>query len=234
MFIRHIFVAKPLIALAILVCMGTIIALFRLNRQKPQSKNDQFLIGFLGLLTIYEALKILKDSGVVTLAVNSMFEDALELLVAAACLVAAILLRVSRVNHLDVESAVRLARAAPPRLARAEGAVPPKESSTLETLGWAAPRLSDGAFKLLAVLCLRSEVATGRVPVGVVDVQLKLGKTRDELDHNLKELQEAGAVVLRRRGTVMDIEIVQTQRQAPVAPESIAPRPSSLVTEARL
>ncbi len=231
MFIRHIFVTKPLLALAILVCMGTIIALFRLNRQKPQSKSDQFLIGFLGLLTIYEGIKILKDTGVVTLAMNSMFEDALELLVAGACLVAAILLRISRVNHLDVESAMRLARAAPPRSQRPDAT--PKEISTLETLGWAAPRLSDGAFKLLAVLCLRSEAASGRVPVGIVDVQLKLSKTREELDTYLKELQEAGAVVLRRNGATMDIEITQAPPRTPSPSTEPVMSPAALATQPR-
>src|SRR5579862_4736490 len=118
--IRHIFVAKPLIAVAIIVCLGTIIALFKLNRRRSNSRSDQFLIAFLGLMSIYEGLKLLRNAGVVALTMNSVFEDAIELLVAIAFLCAASLLRVSRDDYLEVESAVRLARAAPPRLPHPE------------------------------------------------------------------------------------------------------------------
>jgi hypothetical protein len=232
-FIRYIFVAKPLVAIAVLVCLGTIIALFKLNRTRPQNRSDQFLIGFLGLLTIYEGIKLLKDSGVVQLTVNSVLNDAIELMVATVCLIAAVLLRISRVNHLEVESAMRLARAAPPRVAKPELSVGPKDVSTLEMLAWAVPRLSDGAFKLLTVLALRSEAASGRVPVGVTDVQLKLNKSKEELDVLLKELEAAGAVALTRHGTTLDIEIITPAKRA-VAPEVHAPAPApALVTPSR-
>ena len=62
--IRHIFVFKPLVGIAILVCLGTILTLFKLNRHRPRNRSDQFLIAFLGLLTVYESLKLLKDAGV--------------------------------------------------------------------------------------------------------------------------------------------------------------------------
>src|SRR5258706_539594 len=116
--IRHIFVFKPLVGIAILVCLGTILTLFKLNRHRPRNRSDQFLIAFLGLLTVYESLKLLKDAGVVALATSNALDDAIELLVAGSCLVAAMLLRMSRINHLELESAMRLARAAPPRLPR--------------------------------------------------------------------------------------------------------------------
>ena len=228
-FIRHIFVTKPLVALAILVCMGTIIALFKLNRRKPHSRSDQFLIAFVGLLTVYEGIKILKDSGMVMLTMNSMLSDAIELMVAMTCLLAAIMLQISRVDHLEAESAMRLARAAPPRVARPDVPVD-KTGTTLDTLSWAVPRLSDGAFKLLAVLCLRSDVASGRVPVGVVDVQLKLGKSKEDLDKYLKELQESGVVALNRQGGTLDIEIVSPARRQTT--EQIV-RPAALATESQ-
>jgi hypothetical protein len=230
-FIRHIFLAKPLLALAVLACMGTILALFKLNRRKPLSRSDRFLVAFLGLLTIYEGIKILKDAGVVQLSVNNMLNDAIELLVAMACLSAAILLQMSRVNHLDVESAMRLARAAPPRSAHPDAPMPPKDVSTIDTLMWAIPRLSDGAFKLLAVLCLRSEGSSGRVPVGVTDVQLKLNRSKDELDTLLKELQESGAVALHRKGATLDVEIVMPSRRPSLQEPHM--RTPALATESR-
>ncbi|HVN27372.1 MAG TPA: hypothetical protein VMT64_02740, partial [Candidatus Binataceae bacterium] len=231
-FIRHIFVVKPLVALALLVCMGTIIALFKLNRRKPQSRSDQFLIAFLSALTIYEAIKILREAGVLQVSVNSFLNDAIELLVAGSCLVAAILLQISRQDHLQIESAMRLARAAPPRVARPDLAIAARDIATFEMLAWGLPRLSDGAFKLLAILCLRSDAASGRVPVGVTDVQLKLGKSKEELDTYLKELQETGAVNVTRNGPILDIEIAtQSKRSQPLEP---AVRPAALVTESRL
>jgi len=233
-FIRHIFVVKPMIALALLICLGTIIALFRLNRRRPHNRSDQFLIGFLGLLAIYEGLKLLKDSGIVALGVNSMFDDAIELIVASTCLIAAVMLRMSRINHLEVESAIRLARAAPPRLARPDASVAQKETSILETLAWAVPRLSDGAYKLFVVLCLSWEPGSGRIPVAIADVQLRLGKSKEELDRCLKELQDSGVVALRRYGTTMDVEITGPAPRPPApAPEQIAAT-AKLATEVRL
>lgn len=221
MSIRHIFEFKPLAALAVLMCMATIIALFRLNRQRrSKTRSDQFLIGFLGLLAIYEALKLLKDTGVFVLTTSSMLDDAIELMVASSCLVAAFLLRLSRINHLEQESAMRLARAAPPRSSKPDVAA--KDTTTLETLSWAVPRVSDGAFKLLAVLCIRSEIACGRVPVGVVDAQLKLGKNKEDLDRYLKELEEAGAVTSHRHDGTVDIEIVTAARRSGPPMEQLA------------
>jgi hypothetical protein len=225
-FIRHIFLTKPLVALAILVCMGTILALFKLNRKRPQSRSDKFLIAFVGLLTIYEAGKILKDSGVVVLSMNSFLNDAIELMVAMTCLLAAIMLQISRVDHLEAESAMRLVRAAPPRAARPDLVA----GTTLDTLSWAVPRLSDGAFKLLAVLCLRSDGSTGRVPVGVTDVQLKLGKSKDDVDKYLKELQESGVVALSQQGATLDIEIVSPARRQ--ATDQLT-RPAALATQSQ-
>ena len=229
--IRHIFVVKPLAALAILVCLGTIVTLFRFNRKSPKSRSDRFLVAFLGLLAAYEGLKLLREAGVVALSMNSVFSDAIELLVATSCLVASIMLRVSRVNHLEVESAIRLAHAAPPRLTRPDVALGSKDSATLETLVWAIPRLSDSAFKLFTVLCLRSEAASGRIPVGVVDVQLKLGKSKEDLDRYLKELEDAGAVALHKYGTTMDIEIIAQQAKSTPASQPLAQ--PTLVTDPR-
>jgi hypothetical protein len=186
MLIRQIFLAKPLAALAILVCLATIYALFKLNRRKPQNLSDRFLIGVLGVVAIYEALKLIGESGMLSLSVNGTFRDAFELIVAATCLLSAVLLRISRLDHSDAESAFRLARAAPPR---SPGNLP--ATRELDILRWAVPRVSDGAFKLLAALTLN-----GSIPIS------QLGKSQDELDACLKELQQAGAVVVDRHGAI--------------------------------
>src|SRR5262249_4924943 len=154
-YIRHIFLVKPLMALAVLMCLATLIALFRLNRKRPHARSDQFLIAFIGLLTIYQGLRILKDAGGVTLTLNGMVDGAIEMMVATTSLIAAMMLKLSRINHLEAESAMRLARAAPPRLTRqADAPLGQKDLAMVETLNWAVPRLSDAAFKLFAFLCL--------------------------------------------------------------------------------
>lgn len=223
-----------MVAIAVLICLATLVFLFRLNRRKPQTRTDQFLIAFLGMLSVYEGIRLLKDAGAITIGVSSMFDDAIELLGASACLVAAVLLRFSRANHLEIESAMRLVRAAPPRTPRPDVPITQKDTSTLETLAWAVPKLSDGAFKLLAVLCMRSDLSSsGRVPVGVIDIQLKLGKSKEDLDRYLKELQDAGAVSLERYGSTINIEITgPAARSEPASVDPIS-HSSKLATEAR-
>ena len=232
MFIRNIFLAKPLVAFAVLMCMATMIALFKLNRRKPQSKVDQFLIGFLGVLTIYEALRLIKNSSGLSLAMNTAIDDAIELLVAAACLTAAILLRFSRKNHLDIESAIRLARAAPPRSTHLDVPIGAKEPATLEALNWALPRVSDGAFRLLALLCLRTEARNGRVPLGATDVQIKLGRSREDMEKHLKELQDAGAIDVKRSGDTINLEITGPFQRAASPPEPLV-SDERLISEAQ-
>jgi hypothetical protein len=227
-FIRHIFVADPMVAMAILVCMGAIIALFQLNRTRPHSRSDQFLIAFIAFLTLYEAMRILKNAGVVDLQMSNVLQDAIELLVAMACLIAALMLRISRKNHLDAASAMRLAQAAPPRGARVETS--PKDASSLEILNWAVPRLSDGAFKLLAVLCMSSDSSSGRVPMGAAEVRIKLGKSKEDLENYLRELQGSGVLQLHRSGTTMDLEIVNPlQKLVPATAEALK-NPTALVS----
>jgi hypothetical protein len=219
-YIRNIFVYKPLTAIAVLICLATLIALFKLNRRGPRQKTDKFLIAFLGVLTIYEGLKLLRNSGAVAVTMNAAINDGLELLVAATCLTSAMMLRMSRVNHLNVESAIRLARAAPPRTSRGDLSLAPKDLLTQEMLSWAIPRLSDGAFKLLVILCIRAEASPGRLSMGVSDVQLKLGKSKEETETYLDELQAAGAVAVHRFTGTLEIEIVtQPWRPPPSSSE---------------
>ena len=111
MYLWHLFLIKPFAALSILICMVTIFSLFSLERRRPHHKTDRFLIGFLGLLSVYQGMRILESAGLVTLSANAKLDDAIELMVTVFYLLAALLLRLSSVNRLDAESALRLARA---------------------------------------------------------------------------------------------------------------------------
>jgi len=128
-------------------------------------------------------------------------------------------LRFSTVNHLNDESAMRLARAAPPR-SQLRG---PETERDLGRLAWALPRMSDGAFKLYAFLCLRHD-ANVHSSISLTDVRVHLGKSKDEIDTLLAELESIDAVHVTRDGANASIAVVAQ----PVAP---APKPGPL-TEA--
>jgi hypothetical protein len=222
MFLWHIFLVKPFAAISLVVCLVTIFFLFQLHRKRPEHKADRFLIAFLGLMSVYEGLRILQEAGILNLRANSALDDTIELLIVCCYLIAALVLKLSNVNHMDALSAMRLLGARPPNSTNQNPASPmdyfrDKDASTLETLNWAIPHLSDGAFKLYSLLCLRVDRATGRVPLGVNDVRLALGKTRDDLESYLHELEKAGAVSLRRSGNSVNIEILARDRQSEAA-----------------
>jgi hypothetical protein len=137
-------------------------------------------------------------------------DDAIDLSVAGFYLLATVMLRFSTVNHLDAESAMRLVRAAPPRSQLRN----PEMERDLARLNWALPRVSDGAFKLYAYLCLRQDQSSGRPGLSSSDVRVQLGKSKEELDRYLSELEEAGAVAVTREGPNIGITIVAQPRQS--------------------
>ena len=210
MFLWHVFLIKPLAACSIIVCLATILACFRLERKRPQQKSDRFLIAFLGLLAIYQAMRILESAGVLSMSVNAKLDDAIELMVAMFYLIAAMLLRFSSINRIDAESALRLVRAAPPRQSdgTARDLTVSKNSLALDGLAWALPRLTDGAFKLYAYLYVSADSA-GRAIVLDRDLQLRMKRSQNELEDYCTELEQAGAATIHRDGGLLEVKIGQ-------------------------
>lgn len=211
MYLWRLFLIKPLAACSIVVCLVTIFACFRLERKRPQQKSDRFLIGFLGLLAIYQGMRILEGAGVLALSLNSKLDGAIELLVAVFYLIAAMLLRFSSINRLNAESAFRLVRAAPPRSSldgTAKDLPVPKNSPALDGLAWALPRLTDGAFKLYAYLYVSADSA-GRTIVLGRDLELRMKRTQHELESYCTELEQAGAATIHRDGGRLEVKIGQ-------------------------
>lgn len=204
----RLFLVKPLAALSVVMCLVTIVFCFSLRRRQLQHRSDRFLVGFLGIIAIYQGLHILQGAGVLTVTVNSRFDGAIELVIATFYLIAVLMLRLSSVNRLDIESAMRLARAAPPR----SSGQPPidlalqSDAAALASLRWALPRLSDNAFKLYVFLCLRAGNSAAW-SANAQEVRLQTGKTKEDLETALGELQRAGAVTFRRRDSRLEIEI---------------------------
>jgi hypothetical protein len=210
-YLWHVFLIKPLAACSIIICLATIFACFRLEKKRPQQKSDRFLIAFLGLLAIYQAMRILESAGVLSMSVNSKLDDAIELMVAMFYLIAAMLLRFSSISRQDAESTLRLVRAAPPRQSpdgTAKDLAVPKASLALDGLAWALPRLTDGAFKLYAYLYVSADSA-GRTIVLDRDLQLRMKRSQGELEDYCAELEQAGAATIRRDGGRLEVKIGQ-------------------------
>jgi hypothetical protein len=212
-YLWHIFTIKPLAAFSIVLCLATILSCVMLERRRSYQGADRFLIAFLGLLSIYQAMRILHAAGIVTLAGGGKFDDAIDLAVATVILLATVILRFSTVDHLEAESAMRLVRAAPPRSQLRN----PETERDLVRLAWALPRLSDGAFKLYAHLCLHQDP---NARSSATDVRIQLGKTKEEMDRFLAELESAGAVHVTREGLNLGITIVA--QPVPAAPGASA------------
>jgi len=209
LYLWRVFLVKPLAALSIVVCMVTIFACFRLERRRPTQKSDRFLIAFLGVLAIYQGMRILESAGLVALSINATLDDAIELLIAMFYLIAAMLMRFSSINRLDAESAFRLVRAAPPRLGEttAQLAVP-KTPQAVDHLARALPRLSDGGFKLYSYLWMHAD-ATGRAAVQAAELQLQMKRSLNELEGYYAEIERAGATVAKRDGGWVEFELTQ-------------------------
>ncbi len=204
MYLWHLFTVKPMAALSILLCLATIFSCVVLQRRKPRLGADRFLVAFLGVLSIYQGLRILQSAGIVAHAPNETLNDVIEVSVTAFYLLATVVLRLSASDHLQAQSAIRLLSAAPPRSQLRN----PEVERDLARLSWALPRLSDGAFRLYAYLCLRQDSPTGRSTVAPGDVRLHLGKTKEQIDRDLAELVKSGAVYVNRDGGKMGITIV--------------------------
>ena len=63
MYLAQIFHASPLMGLALCICLATILWCFLMARRQ-QSGLDKVLTGLLGLIATYEAIRVLKDAGV--------------------------------------------------------------------------------------------------------------------------------------------------------------------------
>ena len=227
-YLWHVFLIKPFAALSILVCLTTLSLLVSLERRRPRQTADRFLVGFLGLISVYQALRILQTAGFVSLSPNAKLDDAIELIVTVFYLCAALLLRLTSANHLDAELARRLTNAAPPRTSRPEAAIeahytaspsPNAPVDPVEKLRSLSLAVGDGAFKLYAYLSLHPDGSRGWIATHVDGLARELGKSSDEINACLRELERAGAVSAARSGPGVTID--WTGRPSP--PQQPAP-----------
>jgi PAS domain-containing protein len=109
LYLVQIFRASPLMAIALCLCLLTILWCIRLTGRQ-QNSLDKLLTGLLGLIAIYQALRVLKDSGLVFHSFQRMY-DWSDLLIAGLCLLAAFILKFSSRERISTRACLRLIEA---------------------------------------------------------------------------------------------------------------------------
>ena len=212
MFFWNVLLVKPFAALSMLVCLATIYSCISLKRGYVTHVSDRFLIAFVGVLAVYQGLHVIHGVGLVTLPMNSTLSDLVDLIVTVLFFQAPMMLRESCNDRITAGFELRLAKAAPPKTSPplpipANASLRERDVLVLENVAWALPRLSDAAFKLYAYLWLGLDPLTKRITVDARDFRRQLGRTVEDLELALEELQNAGACVVRREGNVPEIEM---------------------------
>ncbi|MBZ5673431.1 MAG: hypothetical protein LAP61_04230 [Acidobacteriia bacterium] len=188
----HTFRFAPSAGLAVLVCLVTIFGCFRLLRRGIYYTLDRFLLGFIGLLSIYQGLRVLKEIGLMSVFSNRILNSFVELAVALLYLLATGIMRLSGEQRRYVNFQLRAAKAEPKQpLVITPVAGPPLPKEYVTPIEQLAPVLTDPAFKLYFYLCTRSEASTGWVTVDDSALQA-LRKGFDEVASLLKELAQQG------------------------------------------
>jgi PAS domain-containing protein len=110
MYLVQIFRVNPLMAFALCVCLGTILWCIVLTRRQ-NSRLDKMLTGLLGLIAIYQAMRVLTDAGVVHLSNLRRLDGWVNLLIASVYLIAALILKLSSVDRASTKVRLRLVEA---------------------------------------------------------------------------------------------------------------------------
>jgi hypothetical protein len=202
--ISRLFEVSPFLALSFLVCMGTVLWCIILLRRGCHHVADRFLIGFIGLLTIYHSVEILRRGGVFSIPNLGHFDEAVDLLVNSLYLIAALLLRMSTRDRFAAIFRLRLAEAEATPYAHETAWQPHAgDPQALEKIRFAAPLLSANALKLYIYICFHVDPVTGSLEVKEDELVRFLSNDGRALLAAFKELGEKN---------LCDIETEQTNR----------------------
>jgi len=102
--------ANPLMAIALLICLATILWCILLTRRQRNGL-DRILTGLLGLIAIYDALRMLKDSGFAPFARFASLEGWVDVVSACMYLLAALILKTSSIDRAATKVHLRLVEA---------------------------------------------------------------------------------------------------------------------------
>lgn len=192
MYVSKIFAASPLMALALCISLATILWCILLARRQ-RSGLDKVLTGLLGLIAIYEALRILKDSGVVTFPGVGQLDGLADFVIASLSLIAALILRVSSIDRATTKAQLRLVEAneKPAELPRPNpGTMPELKHIPLDALPLAA-----FAVDAHGVVCYWNSAA-----------EMLTGWTRDEVVGQPLPFSGQG-VITDKSGNELDVAV---------------------------
>ncbi len=139
MYLVQIFRASPLMGLALCICLTTIFWCF-LMAKRQQVGLDKILTGVLGLIAIYEAIRVLKDAGVILFPGIQQLDGWVDFLIASMYLIAALILKVSSSERNSTKVRLRLVEANEKTLEPGKGAAmaPPEPVNLLDSSPLAA------------------------------------------------------------------------------------------------
>jgi len=191
LFLAQIFRASPLLGLALCVCLATILWCLLLAKRQ-RSGLDKTLTGLLGMIAVYEAIRILRECGILLFPGVKKLEGWVDFIIAFLYLIAALILKVSSVDRANTKVRLRLVEANEKTMDMVKGATP----SALETTAWAdASPLATFAVDLNDTVIYWNAAA-----------ERLLGWSRDEiLGHPLP--QGDGGVLVTRKGREIEAAI---------------------------
>lgn len=139
MYLVQIFRASPLMGLALCICLTTIFWCF-LMAKRQQVGLDKILTGVLGLIAIYEAIRVLKDAGVILFPGIQKLDGWADFIIASMYLIAALILKVSSNQRASTQVKLRLVEANEKTVefGKGPGMVPPEPINLLDSSPLAA------------------------------------------------------------------------------------------------
>jgi PAS domain-containing protein len=110
MYLVQIFRASPMMGLALCICLMTIFWCF-LMAKRQQVGLDKILTGVLGLIAVYEAIRVLKDAGVILFPGIQKLDGWADFIIASMYFIAALILKVSSNERAATKVKLRLVEA---------------------------------------------------------------------------------------------------------------------------
>jgi PAS domain-containing protein len=110
LYLIQIFRASPLMALALCMCLATIFWCILLARRQ-QARLDRMLTGLLGMIAVYEALRVLKECGVIRFQGFQRLNGWVDFVVAGTYLLAGMILKHSGSDRANTKVRLRLVEA---------------------------------------------------------------------------------------------------------------------------
>jgi PAS domain-containing protein len=108
LYLVQIFKASPLAGLALCICLATILWCILLTHRQT-TRLDKLLPGLLGLIAIYEALRVMRDAGFVPGFKN--LDGWVDFVIASLYLIAVMMLKISSTDRIRTKVRLRLVEA---------------------------------------------------------------------------------------------------------------------------